>query len=292
MTDDASLTLEALAERYYADGDGTRKGGSYLQSYARLLNGRRQEPLRILELGVSSGASLLSWRDYLPNATIVGIDIAPAPQRLLGVDRIHVLQGSQDDPAVLDQAAVIAGGSFDLIVDDASHIGYLTKRSFLYLFTRWLVPGGCYVIEDFGTGYLSDYPDGADYVLPRWNDATPETRQYRSSQYGMAGVIKQLVDYLMQELMTGTRSWLPIERITIETNIVFVDKSMQPGGPAPALLPDVAPPPENSADGRLNALAAAVERHADRIAKLENAAARLRRLLAPLAWLNRRDGRI
>ncbi len=94
--------------------------------------------MKILELGVWSGASLLIWRDYQPNATIIGIDILPAPTAVQDQDRIHVLQGSQDDLSVLDQASQIAGGLFDLIIDDASHIGYLTKRSFQNLFPRAL----------------------------------------------------------------------------------------------------------------------------------------------------------
>jgi methylase of polypeptide subunit release factors len=40
------------------------------------MNERRFDKPRILELGVFSGASLLIWRDYLPNATILGIDIS------------------------------------------------------------------------------------------------------------------------------------------------------------------------------------------------------------------------
>lgn len=132
--------LEALAERHYAAGDFTRKGPSYLRSYARLLDPRRLDNLAILELGVSSGASLLCWRDYLPKATIVGIDIAEPPARILGLDRLHFIQGSQDDPKVLERAAKIVGGAFDIIVDDASHIGYLTKRSLHYLFPRGLKP--------------------------------------------------------------------------------------------------------------------------------------------------------
>ena len=56
------------------------------------------------------------------------------PTCLTDQDRVHFIQGSQDDPTVLDRAAQVAGGGFDLIIDDAAHIGFLTKRSFNYLF--------------------------------------------------------------------------------------------------------------------------------------------------------------
>lgn len=236
--DEAASELDAIATRHYAEGDFTRKHWSYFHGYARLLAHRREAPLRILELGVSSGASLLIWRDFLPNAQIVGIDIAEMPVRVRDEPRIHLLQGSQDDPAILDQAGWIAGGGFDLIIDDASHIGYLTKRALLYLFPRWLVPGGHYVIEDIGTGFMPEYPDGAPFEAPPWSDAVPGTREFQSSQFGMIGVTKQLLDHLMQPLSTGEPSYLAIDSLYMTANIVFIAKSNVPGAAVPGTLPD------------------------------------------------------
>ena len=53
-----------------------------------------------------------------------------------------------------------APGGFDIIIDDASHIGELTKTTFWHLFDHHLKPGGLYAIEDWGTGYLDDFSDG------------------------------------------------------------------------------------------------------------------------------------
>ncbi|MFO1023854.1 MAG: class I SAM-dependent methyltransferase [Acetobacteraceae bacterium] len=275
-------TLEDLAQRYYSPDDPSLKGAGYLRAYTRLLEPRRQEPLAILELGVSTGASLLSWHDYLPNATIIGIDIEPPPARVVGVDRVHVLQGDQADPALLDQAAAIVGRPFDLIIDDASHFGHLTKRSLHYLFPRLLAPGGWYVIEDFGTGFLPHYADGTVYVPPDWTDAQPHTREYRSSQFGMVGIVKQLIDAMMQEVATGARSYLAIERLLIEPNIVFIEKSRQPGAPWPGPMPDKPRLPEPPDDLRVR-----LDEHAARLAELERVVSRLRRVLAPVLWLRR-----
>ena len=297
-------SLEELAERHYAAGDYTRKSATYLNSYERLLAHRRTERLALVELGVSSGASLLCWRDYLPNATIIGIDIAEPPPRILGQERIHFLRGSQDDPQILDQAAQVAGGRVDIVIDDASHIGYLTKRSFHHLFPRWLAPGGWYVIEDFGTGFLPDYPDGAAFSPPEWADAVPGAREFRSSQFGMVGVIKQLIDNLMQELMTGSRSYLSIERLIIESNVAFIEKGQQPGGPWPGFMPSAAATTQTDAVASLAVapgpvdqiqpggsgvedLRAAIDDHTARIDELERVVGLLRRALAPVVWLRR-----
>jgi hypothetical protein len=231
---DDQLTLSTIADRY-STNDGNRKSDTYFVEYQRLLGPRRDAPLRILELGVASGASLLTWRDYLPNATIVGIDIAAKPAVLEGQDRVHFIRASQDDTTALDLAGHLSGGLFDFIVDDASHLGYLTKRSFCYLFPRWLASGGYYVIEDFGTGYMPEYPDGVSFEAPHVDDLGPETTIFASNQHGMAGVVKQLIDHMMTELMTGKQSPFAIERVTVMTNIAFIAKCSGTSSDAAAL---------------------------------------------------------
>lgn len=270
MQADAECLLEVLAERHYAVGDGTRKAAHYFREYEALLRPRREAPLRLLELGVSSGASMLIWRDYLPNATIVGLDLAAAPTTLRGQQRIHFVQGSQDDPETLDRAGEAAGGRFDLIIDDASHLGYLTKRSFQYLFSRWLVPGGVYAIEDYGTGFMPEFPDGAAYVEPPHADSVPETQVFASHQYGMVGVVKQLMDYLMTDLMTGQPPRYDIERMTILSNIAL----MQKAGGVPVQGATSVPGQAIGSDRALDhvpLMAAELRRQGERINALEGA---------------------
>jgi len=275
--------LSTLADCHYAAGDFTRKAPSYLQEYERILAGLRDTDVRILELGVSSGASLLLWRDYLPNAIIVGIDIEKMPEKIANQDRIHFLQGSQDDPLTLEKAAQIAGGAFDLIVDDASHLGHLTKRSFTYLFPKLLKPGGIYVIEDFGTAYMPEYPDGSSFVEPLSGDMTSDTIVFESHQFGMVGVVKQLIDHMMQELMTGTRSYLSIARMTILVNIAFIEKSTLPGGP----LPVPTATGGESAAQKFGDLTGQIRRLETRVAELERVLGRLVGHLRPLLAMRR-----
>ena len=279
--------LLALGERLYGDHPN-RKAPSYLREYARLLHHRREEPLRILELGIATGASLLLWHEYLPKAIIVGVDILPAPESVIGKDRIICLRGSQDDPGTLDRAAALAGGPFDLIVDDASHIGYLTKRAFAYLFPRWLLPGGHYVIEDFGTGMMVEYPDGEAFVEPPWDDARPGTRRFESHRSGMVGVVKQLIDHMMTELIAGRPAAFAIARVTILTNIAFVEKdpSASVGPPPPPAEPD----PQAVArltSSDLPTLADAIRQQDARLAAAEAQLGRLLQILRPVLRLAR-----
>jgi len=56
--------------------------------------------------------------------------------------------------------------------------------------------GGIYAIEDWGTGYWPEWPDGERY-LQRDDQKTGEGElpsYFPSHQYGMVGVLKQLMD--------------------------------------------------------------------------------------------------
>jgi len=137
----------------------TDKSRVYLTNYARECGHLAAGPIALLELGVKRGGSLLLWRDLLPQATIAGLDLNPVEIAQDG--RIRIYQGFQQDPAILDRIArEVAPDGFDLIIDDASHLGEYTAQSFWHLFPNHLKPGGTYVIEDWGTGYWPDSSDG------------------------------------------------------------------------------------------------------------------------------------
>jgi hypothetical protein len=185
-------TLIDLGKKYF-DGDGCKTWKMY-RLYERCLSQLRDQPIKILELGVFSGSSLEVWNEYFPNATIVGLDINPVVRDFSS--RISFVQGSQDDTKLLKEISEkFAPDGWDVIIDDASHIGYHTKNSFWYLFQNHLKPGALYFIEDWGTGYWEDWSDGKKY-----EEQTEEMKdgqipkRFISHDYGMVGLIKQLVD--------------------------------------------------------------------------------------------------
>lgn len=138
----------------------TDKSQKYMSNYQRVLGPLSGQELRLLELGVHRGGSLLMWRDLLPRAVVAGLDVKPI-EVFDDSGRVHSYQGYQQDISRLDQiAAEVAPHGFDVIIDDASHLGAYTKVSFWHLFRNHLKPGGIFVIEDWGTGYWDRWPDG------------------------------------------------------------------------------------------------------------------------------------
>lgn len=158
---------------------GSDKPQSFLDLYDQFFEPLRDKPVRLLELGIAGGGSLRYWADYFPQGTIWGLDLHPPP---INHPRIETIQADQGNIEVLDKLSRNAG-PWDIIIDDCSHLGHLTERSYDALFPH-LVPGGIYAIEDWGTGYWSDWPDGAAYD-PRW---------FQAHDAGMVGVVKSLID--------------------------------------------------------------------------------------------------
>src|SRR6266567_7727046 len=132
----------------------------YLDVYDPILVPWLGREIKLLEIGIYKGGSLQLWRDYFPLASIVGIDVK-LPEQFVPGERIQVFQGSQSDKRFLSEVAnKVAPEGFDIIIDDASHIGELTKTTFWHLFDHHLRPGGLYAIEDWCTGYWDNFPDG------------------------------------------------------------------------------------------------------------------------------------
>lgn len=201
----------------------------YLRNYEEYFRPLLDKEVKLLELGIYRGGSLLLWRDYFEKGLIVGLDLQESKIED-ETGRIRTYQGMQQDTQLLDRIGnENAPQGFDVIIDDCSHIGELTRISFWHLFDNHLKPGGLYVIEDWSTGYWRQWFDGVSYdyhsdltfrqmsfklrsAISRLQKSgiaeqvTPigkllelakrgfNRRQFHSHDYGLVGFIKELVD--------------------------------------------------------------------------------------------------
>lgn len=257
----------------------TDKSELYLSRYTREFGHLFLEEIALLELGVRRGGSLYLWRDLFPKGQIAGLDLNPVSLADPS-GRINIYQGFQQDPVILDRlAGEVAPEGFDIVVDDASHLGEYTRDSFWHLFRNHLKPGGIYVLDDWGCAYRSDWADGHRYTgsrqaigdfravsVPRGADsvgtrervrrsirqiarpiaagvpkkirpsleklymqvdgATIKSR-FQSHDYGMAGVVKQLVDAVAQSSIDRGKEGIAdngIEKISVYDSQVFIHK--------------------------------------------------------------------
>jgi tetratricopeptide (TPR) repeat protein len=156
--DDAQRSLDDIG--ILEGTDKTSLAVDYLRHYDRIFRDIRDEPIQLLEIGIARGASLRMWQRYLPNATIVGVDLG-ASCLAYATDRVTVEIGSQADPEFLDGLA--AKYSPNVIVDDGSHNPTHNFLTFNHLFPS-LRPSGIYLIEDVflhhGPNAALWHPDG------------------------------------------------------------------------------------------------------------------------------------
>ena len=142
---DHALTLRQCFDLHGCDR-GSRHG--YDRVYEPLFEPIRNEPLRILEIGVFRGAGVFSWLRYFPRCEVVGLDtfqrvpLLQVPCR--GSKRARLVRGdSTKSDAVL--------GYFDLIFDDGAHDPASQILTFAKCWPR-LKRGGMYFIEDVYPG--------------------------------------------------------------------------------------------------------------------------------------------
>jgi Methyltransferase domain len=144
----------------YVRRDGTtvhQVAKHYTDTYARFFAHLRDEPIRLLEIGVASGASLRMWEEFFPRARLIGVDVAESA-RLQAGERTTVHIGDQSDVAFLD-ALGRTEGPFDIVIDDGGHLMEQHRTSLERLWP-YVSDSGYYAIEDLRTAYEPHYGGG------------------------------------------------------------------------------------------------------------------------------------
>lgn len=157
-----------LGELFDRHGSDKATLHHYHLAYGALLKGMRRAPLAILEIGLGTnnidvpsnmgpegrpGASLRAFRDWAPQARIVGADVDA--RVLFEEERIVCHPVDQTDRRTLDAlAATLAGATFDLIVDDGLHTPEANINTLLFALPL-LKDDGVFVVEDISEDFFA-----------------------------------------------------------------------------------------------------------------------------------------
>lgn len=151
-------SLKQLYETH--QGKISDKWSIYLAEYDRIFATYRNQPIRMLEIGIQNGGSLEIWAKYFPNAEkFIGCDINPDCAKLIYDDsRISVVVG---DANIDNTEVAIRALSpyFDLIIDDGSHTSSDIIKSFAKYWPH-IVDGGIFVAEDLHCSYWENFNGG------------------------------------------------------------------------------------------------------------------------------------
>lgn len=214
----------------------TDKGSMYFSAhhysrwYHQFFKDLRDRPITLLELGLcrvdfnrrrkgnvgrAAGSdryatvpSLSMWSQYFSRASIFGFDIDDFTDATAG--RITVLQGNVSSIADLNRLVDAAGGQFDIVIDDASHLAHHQQLTMGVLFPR-LRPGGIYVIED-----LHWYGEPSDQI-------TLDTRSVlRNFQYSR-GLVSDYIEPQTQKLISDQIERVAFVDSLANTNEDYLD---------------------------------------------------------------------
>tara|TARA_B100000787_G_C16170973_1_gene286474 strand:+ start:749 stop:1555 length:807 start_codon:yes stop_codon:yes gene_type:complete len=105
------------------------------------------------------GASLRVWRDYFPNAKVIGVDIDK--DILFSENRIDTYYCDQTNLRSIDdfvKTAKIQEASIDIIIDDGLH-EFEAGKIFFEGMNKYLSHNGAYIIEDVRVNDILYYKD-------------------------------------------------------------------------------------------------------------------------------------
>jgi cephalosporin hydroxylase len=162
-------TLQEIAECNDTD---KHTAHSYIPIYEQWLGPLRSQPIRLLEIGVDTGGSLLMWAEYFEAGQIFGIDVNLSRYQQQH-DRITVIECNQIDIVKLE--ALFPANSLNIVIDDGSHQPEHQSISYLCL-RNSLVENGFYFIEDIQTHHQA-------YIIESWQ-RVPKTIVYTPYKNG------------------------------------------------------------------------------------------------------------
>jgi hypothetical protein len=141
-------------------GKVSDKWQSYLEYYDDIFIPFREKNIALLEIGIQNGGSIETWAKYFEQGDIfIGCDIDENCSRLKFNDRrINIVIGDVNIPFTYKKICEFEK-SFDIVIDDGSHVSPDVLNSFVNYFPL-LKPGGVYIVEDAHTLYADGFGGG------------------------------------------------------------------------------------------------------------------------------------
>ena len=150
------MTLEELFTKKDYATDKLSKH-SYIPSYEKLFQGRKENVKHVLEIGIGSGGSLELWADYFPDAQVYGIDLNYNWPHLDVHPRIHQIKDDAYSEQFI-QKFTSKNIKFDVVIDDGPHNRF-SQMMAMKLYFPLLKENGLIIVED-----VQDYLEPGSWI--------------------------------------------------------------------------------------------------------------------------------
>ena len=146
----------------------------YTLFYEGLFKNKKNKPLKIAELGILDGASLLMWKEYFTNAKIYGFEyydeLINDFKQNFNNDRITLSNIDVTNKDNIVNAFRELNVLYDIIIDDSTH-QFEDQIKVIENTYQYLKPGGILIIEDIFKSYNeNDYINRLTPILKNFQD--------------------------------------------------------------------------------------------------------------------------
>jgi predicted O-methyltransferase YrrM len=170
-----------IGKKYDTDKSSQRNNVSnsrhchpYTLFYDGLFKNKKDKPLKIAELGILDGASLLMWKEYFANAEIYGFDydnnFINNFKENFNNDRVTLSNIDVTNKDSIVKAFSELNILYDIIIEDTTH-QFEDQIKVIENTYKYLKPGGILIIEDIFKAYNeNDYINRLTPILEEFQD--------------------------------------------------------------------------------------------------------------------------
>jgi hypothetical protein len=139
-------SLDTIFNKY--DTDKNASFHNYIRQYGPLLKDFRDKPIKYLEIGVLNGGSIKAMREAFKNSSfILGLDIDNRCKSFEDINNNLFIEIGDATDSNFIKTITEKYGTFDIILDDGSHLNRHVIKTFELLFPL-LNDNGLYIVED------------------------------------------------------------------------------------------------------------------------------------------------
>ena len=148
---------------------------AYTAIYNLLFSNIKYNNIKLGEVGILDNNSMLSWREFFPNAELYGFEWFDNKLNKAISDNIPnctYLKMDVTNSVSIELNLLFSQGKFDILIDDSTHI-FEDQVKFINVAYKYLKPGGYLIIEDiFINAEEEDYEKAIEPLSEYFSDVT------------------------------------------------------------------------------------------------------------------------
>jgi hypothetical protein len=178
ITDLCLLGVKYPTDKSPYNTDANLHKHAYTSIYNLLFSNIRYKDIKLGELGILDNNSMLSWREFFPNAKLYGFEWFDArldKAKADGIDCTYIKMNVKDVNSISEGLSV--AGKFDILIEDSTHL-FEDQIKFINEAYKHLNAGGILIIEDifinaneedYCNAINSDYFSSATFIFANHN---------------------------------------------------------------------------------------------------------------------------